>query len=111
MSVSQKVKKRVWKEKGAAMWNITGYHLAMKGNRPTVSPKYETVSGFVEKKVQWRSDFQSGSRVLNLFLCISSLECSDAEQHWISLGNERQSAAQCHLHIIFLTMIRLVEWS
>ena len=55
--------------------------------------------------------FSSGSRVLNLFLCISSLECSDAEQYWISLGNERQSAPQCHLHIIFLTMIRLVEWS
>ena len=61
--------------------------------------------------MQWRSDFQSGSRVLNLFLCISSLECSDAEQYWISLGNERQSAPQYHLHIIFLTMIRLVEWS
>ena len=38
-------------------------------------------------------------------------ECGDAEQYWISLGNERQSAPQCHLHIIFLTMIRLVEWT
>ena len=105
------IKKRVWKEKSAAMRSNAGYHLAMKGNRPTVSPNCETVSGFVEKRVQWRFDFQSGSRVLNLFLCISGLECSDAEQYWISLGNERQSAPQCHLHIIFLTMIRLVEWS
>ena len=32
------IKKRVWKEKSAAMRSNAGYHLAMKGNRPTVSP-------------------------------------------------------------------------
>lgn len=33
--------------------------------------QYERVSDVAETEVLWRSDFQSGSRVINLFFCIS----------------------------------------